>query len=250
MVFAVAVGTVAALAITDKAALSQEDAGAAIAAELRAQWPGENVVQTGWLRIRDSKGVRAELRLKCEIVVTPTNWACTFSVLGSNTTNTLEQLRVIHSANCAGEYVWTRAEPPQGSGAPGPHQQLSWTGTRWQCAFAGSDFWAVDLGLEFLCWPHQRLLKREMRRSRFCDVLESTNPAPTPDGYSRVVSWIDTETRGIVRAEAYDANNKLLKEFEPKEFKKVSGRWELRQMRIRNVQTGSQTIFELDKSGG
>ena len=65
------------------------------------------------------------------------------------------------------------------------------------------------------------------QRSRACTVLESTNPNPSTNGYSRVVSWIDDETLGIVHAEAYDVQDKLLKEFYPKYFKKVNGQWEV-----------------------
>jgi hypothetical protein len=72
------------------------------------------------------------------------------------------------------------------------------------------------------------------------------NPSPSTNAYSRVVSWIDNESGGIVHAEAYDANGKLLKEFDPKSFKKVNGQWELQDMEIRNVQTGSRTRLEFD----
>ncbi|MEI9961977.1 MAG: outer membrane lipoprotein-sorting protein [Limisphaerales bacterium] len=53
--------------------------------------------------------------------------------------------------------------------------------------------------------------------------MESTNPNPSTNSYSRVVSWIDSENNGIIHAEAYDAKNKLLKVFDPKSFKKVNG---------------------------
>ena len=113
--------------------------------------------------------------------------------------------------------------------------------------FAGSDFWIADLGLEFFHWPEQKILKPyEMRRGRACHVLESTNPNPSPNGYSRVVSWIDNETLGIVQAEAYDAKGELLKEFYPKSFKKVNGQWELQEMEIRNDRTGSRTRLEFE----
>jgi len=112
--------------------------------------------------------------------------------------------------------------------------------------FAGSDFWIYDLGLEFLHWPEQKVIKKEFMRGRGCMVLESTNPSPTPNGYSRVDSWIDEETLGIVHAEAYDKDGKLLKVFDPKSFKKVNGQWELQDMEIKNVQTGSRTRIEFD----
>ena len=137
------------------------------------------------------------------------------------------------------------------AGKPGLH----WTKDRSDFVatlpFAG-DFLASDLGLEFFHWPEQKILKKENKRSRGCMVLESTNPnLPSnntfpPIRYSRVVSWIDEESGGIVQAEVYDFKNKLLKEFAPKSFKKVNGQWELQEMEIRNVQTGSRTRLEFD----
>jgi len=120
------------------------------------------------------------------------------------------------------------------------------SGTKTIMPFANSDFWIADLGMEFFHWPGQKILKKEFRRQCACMVLESTNPNPSTNGYSRVVSWIDEESYGIVQAEAYDFNNKLLKEFAPKSFKKVNGQWELQEMEIRNVQTGSRTRIEFD----
>jgi hypothetical protein len=112
--------------------------------------------------------------------------------------------------------------------------------------FANSDFWIADLGLDFFHWPEQKILKHDMKRGRSCEVLESTNPNSSANSYSRVVSWIDNETLGIIHVEAYDAKGKLLKEFDPKSFKKVNGQWELLEMEIRNDQTGSRTRLEFD----
>ena len=110
--------------------------------------------------------------------------------------------------------------------------------------FAGSDFWLADLGLEFLHWPAQKLTKHEIRRAQMCAVLESANPGT--NGCSRIVSWIDDDTGGILHADAYDARGAKLKEFEPKEFKKVNGQWQLQEMEIRNVQTESKTRMDFD----
>ena len=114
--------------------------------------------------------------------------------------------------------------------------------------FGGSDFWIADLGLEFFHWPLQKVLPKttNLKRGRDYTLLESTNPNPATNGYSRVLSWIDKETGGILEAEAYDFNGKLLKDFAPKSFKKVNGQWELQEMEIRNVQTGSRTRLEFD----
>ena len=115
--------------------------------------------------------------------------------------------------------------------------------------FAGSDFWLVDLGLDFLHWPQQRVIRKQMRKNLFCDVLESTNPHPAPGAYSRVVSWIAVnrpEEIVVVHADAYDSNDKLLKEFDPKRVQKINGAWQLEEMEIRNRQAGTRTRIEFN----
>ena len=115
--------------------------------------------------------------------------------------------------------------------------------------FAGSDFWVADLGLDFLHWPEQRLLKKEMRHSKSCEVLESTDPHPAPGGYARVVSWVTIETpHGIVHADAYDAQNELIKSFDPTNLEKINGNYQLAEMEMRNRKTGSQTWIKFDLS--
>ena len=114
--------------------------------------------------------------------------------------------------------------------------------------FGDSDFWIADLGLEFFHWPQQKILPKttNLKRGREYTLLESTNPNPSTNGYARVLSWIDKESGGILEAEAYDTQGKLLKVFEPKSFKKVNGQWQLQEMEIRNVQTGSRTRLQFD----
>jgi hypothetical protein len=109
--------------------------------------------------------------------------------------------------------------------------------------FAGSDFSIADLGLDFLHWPEQNLIKKEPRRTRLCNVLESVNPQPVPGAYSRVVSWLDIQsTNGIIFAEAYDFQGKKLKQFIPK--KVIHG--QLAEIEIDNVQTDSRTTVDFD----
>src|SRR5207248_6071884 len=62
------------------------------------------------------------------------------------------------------------------------------SGNQTMIPFAGSDFWVADLGLEFLDWPRQRAVQREMRKFKSCVMLESVNPNPAPGGYTRVES--------------------------------------------------------------
>ncbi|HTB83153.1 MAG TPA: outer membrane lipoprotein-sorting protein [Candidatus Sulfotelmatobacter sp.] len=120
------------------------------------------------------------------------------------------------------------------------------TGEETSCSFSESDFWFCDLGLEFFHWPAQKVLKKDIHRSCGCTVLESTNPDPGTNGYSRVVSWVDDESLGIVEAYAYDRNGKQLKDFYPKDFKKINGQWQVQTLIMENVQTGSKSRIEFD----
>jgi hypothetical protein len=116
--------------------------------------------------------------------------------------------------------------------------------------FAGSDFWACDLGLDFLHWPNQRVPRHEFRSSVSCWVLESSTPNPAPGGYARVVSWVTVEYgEALIHAEAYDKAGKRMKEFSIGSLEKVNGQRELKNMKIRNVRTGQETElkFELPK---
>jgi len=193
------------------------------------QQPTENFTNTGHLTIRRKDGPRVEFRFRFRAVVTASNWQAIYE---TKSESYRVKFLIVH--DIGGKRFFEVRNDENIKCEP-------------TFPFAGSDFWAEDLGLEFFHWPEQKILKHEMRRGRACKVLESTNPNPSTNSYSRVVSWIDNESGGIVQAEAYDFNNKLLKEFAPKSFKKVNGQWELQEMEIRNVQTGSRTRLEFDE---
>ena len=242
--------------------------GRQLAQQILEQRPAENFTNTGVLRIREANGRTLNIPVQCAAIVTATNWWSVYRAFFTNGTETLhiiptsiqvnqeliggpdskisQPVYVVNLTNeFSGPWISYRHNFPA-IGRSNDARLQSSIATSSQTSFAGSDFSIGDLGLEFLHWPQQKILKHEMRRGRSCKVLESKNPSPSPDSYSRVVSWIDNETLGIVQAEAYDANGKLLKEFYPKTFKKVNGQWELQEMQIRNDQTGSRTRLEFD----
>ncbi len=215
--------------ITDPAVQRAE--GRRIAAEVRALAPKTSGTNTAVLKIRDHRGVRAQIPVTIHTIVGDTQWHTDY------TSQDGLLFRVTRSPHAPSQYQTGRVNGP----ALQPAGNLL-------VPFAGSDFWLVDLGLDFFHWPEQRLMKKEQRRGEACYVLESATPKPAPGGYSRVVTWLDQDTLGIVAAEAYDARGKLMKEFEPKSFKKVNGQWRLKEMEIRNEQTDSRTslIFDVE----
>jgi hypothetical protein len=225
--------------------------GRALAQKILEQQPTENSTNFGILKIRDAHGNYTNFVMNYKIIVLSNSWQNIYEVTATNLgvyKNQFVQAKLFvnHVENQMNSYgVEARVF------AIDSHTNKTiWTGTMVGQylfrPFAYSDFWIADLGLEFFHWPVQKVLKKEVHRSRGCTVLESTNPNPSTNGYSRVVSWIDEESLGIVEAYAYDANGKLLKDFYPKDFKKMDGQWQVQTLVMENVQTGSRSRLEFD----
>ena len=212
-------------------------------AELLAQKPEQNATNTGRARIRDAVGKERDIPMRFEITSTPTNWVSVYETLASEGGPGSMRLTVIHTDARPNQY---QLIDHAGAGATnGVPKEL--TPDQTMRPFAGSDFWVADLGLEFLHWPRQRLLKKEMRHSKSCEVLESINPRPVPGGYARVVSWIIIEKpHGLLHADAYDAQGELLKHFDPTNVEKVQGDYQLEEMEIRNRKAGTRTWIKFN----
>ena len=211
--------------------------GRNLAKQLYWAQPETNFTQYGLLKVNSSQtnfSIRIIFWTASVTNLPETNWQ-NFYVAEYSPSQPVETALVAHIIG-----------QPNGYGIQQNEKQKELSTNETAIPFANSDFWICDLGLEFFHWPEQKIIKKEFARGRGCMVLESTNPNPSPGGYSKVDCWIDEESLGIVQAKAYDANGKLLKEFEPKSFKKVNGQWELKDMEIRNVQTGSRTRIEFD----
>jgi hypothetical protein len=217
--------------------------------QLLAQNPVTNFTQSGILKIRDKAGNTTNVFISFQTQINTDDWKTTYEARrGTNSYSApIVSLTIIHKNGQPNQYFF--CEDENGIEPSSIEGYTILNGNETMIPFAHSDFWICDLGLEFFHWPEQKILKKENRRSRACSVLESTNPDPSANGYSRVISWIDEESGGIVHAGAYDFKNKLLKEFDPKSFKKVNGQWELQEMEIDNVQTGSRTRLEFTGSG-
>ena len=214
--------------------------GRAFVEKILEQRPAENFTNCGLLNYRAGNDKHSEYPIRCETIVTPTNWSNSYQLFDpTNSANPIRTLTVLHDGSNSNQY---RLHLDFGD-------NRDWTKDGQTVLrllpFAG-DFGCADLGLEFFHWPQQKILKKEFHRQCACMVLESTNPNPTTYGYSRVVSWIDEESLGIVEAFAYDANGKKLKNFYPKNFEKVNGQYQVQSMIMENLQTGSKTRLEFD----
>lgn len=222
--------------------------GRQLAQKILDQVPPQNSTVTGILRIRSDEGTRSSIPVAFVIIAAGSDWE---SIYQATITNHSEILWIHHSASEANRYFWETNQPVESpdklaamEASLGELHPLS--PAEIMTPFAGSDFCLADLGLEFFRWPEQQVLKQEIHRSRGCMVLESTNPHAVAGGYARVVSWIDTETLGIVEAYAFDVQGRKLKDFYPKDFKKVDGQWQVQTLVMENTQTGSRSRLEFE----
>jgi hypothetical protein len=210
-----------------------------LVADMLVQKPGPGPTN-GLLKIRDSDGRQREVPVRFATSLTPTNWVHIYETLPSSEQPAGVKLTIIHTDGAPNQYFLSESSGHTGtvSAKPLAEEEI-------MAPFAGSDFWIADLGFEFLHWPKQRLLKKEMKNSRSCDVLESINPKPSPRGYSRVVSWITIESpHEPVQASAYDAHGEVLKQFEPKALERVQGHYQIESVEMRNRKTHSRTVME------
>jgi hypothetical protein len=108
-----------------------------------------------------------------------------------------------------------------------------------------------DLALKFLYWPNARVLGQENIRTRNCWKLQLRAPSRQSQ-YSNVLLWVDKTSGALMRLEGYDWNGQLAKRFEIVSAQKIDNRWFLKQMRIEELQPGtnkvqSRTYLEIKK---
>jgi hypothetical protein len=188
----------------------------------------------GELKIRDANGHQRVVPIKWMIRPFENQWQDIYQT-PANSEIPPETLIVVHREGFTNHYDYKRDGKTVPDVVANPFMP-----------FATSDFFVADLGLEFLHWPNPRHIRTQMRKSRPCYVIETINPTPQKGAYARVLSWIDTENGGLIRAEGYTADGSLLKEFQVKKVSKVEGRWQLKEIGIRNEQTDSNTALEFD----
>ena len=172
--------------------------GASLAAFLRSQQPDRSATNSATLVIRDADARRQRIPVNIETVVDGVNWIIRYR---SNSAGQPSVLSIGHTPDGVLTYEWTAGGVTNSL----PVNQV------WG-PFLGSDFWIADLGMEFLHWPQQRIIKQESSNGRLCDILESTNPS-TNGLYTTVRSAVDVEHKAILSAEAFDSQRRRIKQF-------------------------------------
>jgi Outer membrane lipoprotein-sorting protein len=110
-------------------------------------------------------------------------------------------------------------------------RERSISGTRLNDFVRGTDITYQDLALRFLYWKNSRIEGEQTVRTFSCwmILLQQNNPNIA---YASVRVWVAKQSGAMLRAEAFDAQSRLVKKFEVISGQKIEGKWFLKQMRI------------------
>src|SRR5436309_4252459 len=107
----------------------------------------------------------------------------------------------------------------------------------------GTSLTYEDLAFKFLYWQNARVLGEENVRTRNCWKLQLRAPSRESQ-YSNVLLWVDKASGALMRMEGYDWNAQLAKRFEVVSAQKIDDRWFLKQMRVEQLQPGTNHARE------
>ncbi len=118
----------------------------------------------------------------------------------------------------------------------------------------GMDFNYEDLSLRFTYWKNVKMMDTSARLTAArvkCWLIRVT--APDQKGpYYTVDLWVEKESGGVAKMEAYDTRSKMVKRFQVTKVQKVDGATVLKEMRIESFNPGDgaakgRTYLTLDK---
>ncbi|MCK5901542.1 MAG: outer membrane lipoprotein-sorting protein [Cocleimonas sp.] len=111
--------------------------------------------------------------------------------------------------------------------------------------FMGSEFAFEDLGSqEIEKYKYKYLREEACGKGWKCHVIERT-PAYKYSGYTRMMSWIDTNAYRLVKVDFYDRKNAKMKTLVSTGFKQYLGKyWRPNLMSMQNHLTGKSTTLQ------
>jgi hypothetical protein len=115
------------------------------------------------------------------------------------------------------------------------------TGEQRMGRLLGSQFSYYDLGMPFLQWPSPKLLDEGRVRGHDCFVVMMT---ATNQPYARAKVWIDKVYAAPLRAETFDADDRLVKRIGITSFKRLGEIWIPRGIEIATLLPGQSLPAE------
>lgn len=109
-------------------------------------------------------------------------------------------------------------------------------------SFMGSEFAFEDLGSREVEKFESKYLKNETIQGQDCFVVELYPKDKKHSGYSRIVSWLDSQEYRIIKEDYFDKRGKLKKTLNITEYQRYLGNyWKPHRLQMVNHQNGKET---------
>ena len=200
---------------------------AALMESVVAQLPREALTITGEIEVTRRHGAVARklmFEMRLDFGAEPPTARYTLrDALGKN----LAQLTMTRRATGV-RFAYEAGDPPRAADVPDMAAPVLDTDMTWQ-----------DLTLSFLWWRKGAVLGDDVAKGRACHVVELRAPAGEPAG--NVKLWIDKQIPMMLQAEAFDAKGRKVRSLWIKSFKKIKGRWMVREMEVQQEPPSHRT---------
>ncbi len=114
-------------------------------------------------------------------------------------------------------------------------------------SFMGSEFAYEDIASQEVEKYTYRFLREEEYNEKPCYVVESYPVDKKNSGYTKRISWLDTDEYRLLKVEFYDRKKSLLKTLSIHEYQQYLDRyWRADRMSMLNHQTGKSTTLSWD----
>jgi len=198
------------------AATNQPPSVKSILDSVLAQMPGEPILITGRLGVRDrGQSVLIAYNVEISLHISGGSLSGSYALYDSKGPS-LEQFRVSREAGQKPRYEYFAGNPLVAAAPPDVFSRIRDTGVTW-----------ADLSLPFLWWRKGTLAGSASVRGRDCFVID-VEPAAEDGETSRAMAirvWIDKEYRMLLQAEEYGTGSKMLRRLSIESFKKINNVW-------------------------
>lgn len=188
----------------------------AILDSVLAQIPGEPVMITGRLGVRDrGQSVLVAYNVEIHLHIADRSMSGRYTLFDSKGPS-LEQFRVSREPGQQPKYEYSAGSPLVAAATPGVFSVIRDTGITW-----------ADLSMPFLWWRKGTLAGNASIRGRDCFVID-VEPTSEDDETNHAMAfrvWIDKEYRILLQAEEYGAGSKMLRRLSVESFKKINNEW-------------------------
>lgn len=199
-------------------------------AAVRARFPQEPVGIHGQLIVRSPR-ISDRIRLNVDVTL---DWG-TAPTLSSYTVRDyfgapLSRLTVRREASGEPRYAFSSGAELTNAVLPDLASSIRDTDISW-----------LDLSLAYLWWPGGETVGVESVLGQRCYIIYLEAPQRAQSGYSNVKLWISVKSMMLLRAEAYDANDALVRRVALKSFKKIDDQWVAKRVDVTSHPSGHRT---------